>query len=231
MRRAAFALLLCVSALPAMAQSDGDVRVPGAAATGEIVTRFATDIAIGEDGQLTITETIAVRTRNETIKHGIYRYFPAVFGDASGMRILERLNVTGVQMDGHDEVFDVKRADSDIRVQMGDEKVLLTPGDHVFVLHYTVGGHVDVYKTESVMLRNVTGGNWQFPIAKADITIHVPKGDAIARSAFTTGPAGSEAQDAVAQASGPDTLHLITTAPLNPGEGVIVALAFHGAGR
>jgi radical SAM superfamily enzyme YgiQ (UPF0313 family) len=55
----------------------------GPAGAVEEILRFQSDIVIGRDGTLTVTETIRVTAEGKQIRRGLYRTFPSPSGLAT----------------------------------------------------------------------------------------------------------------------------------------------------
>jgi hypothetical protein len=60
---------------------------PAVAAADERILDFHSDITVDADASMRVTETIRVRAEGDRIRHGIFRDFPTVYRDRSGMRV------------------------------------------------------------------------------------------------------------------------------------------------
>lgn len=79
-------LALALAAVPALAQ--------------ERVLAFHSDIRIGADGGLLVTERIAVQAEGRSIRRGILRDFPTDYRDRVGARVKVPFKVLAVSRDG-----------------------------------------------------------------------------------------------------------------------------------
>ncbi|MFZ2067601.1 MAG: DUF2207 domain-containing protein, partial [Xanthobacteraceae bacterium] len=60
------------------------LALAGKASAAEVIHSFDSDVQVGKDGELTVTETLRVRAEGSAMRHGIYRDFPLTFRDAGG---------------------------------------------------------------------------------------------------------------------------------------------------
>jgi uncharacterized membrane protein YgcG len=202
------------------------LTAPAAAQEQERITGYSSDITVAKNGALTVTETISVIAEGDHIRHGIYRDFPTTYTDKFGRRVHVGFNVLGVTRDGHDEPYDLDAIDSGERIKAGSADVELDPGPHTYAITYSTDRQIGFFDKYDELYWNVTGNFWQFPIDRADATIHLPKGARITQSAYYTGAAGSREQNARSEQTSGNTIHFATTAPLGENEGLTVAVGF-----
>jgi hypothetical protein len=248
MRSGVLALLLALTALPAFAQEsqqrnshrqssqpqDSQAQSPAALAppapapdsTVERIRSFDSDVTVARNGVLTVTETIAVHATGERIVHGIYRDFPTDYTNTHGLAVHVRFDVMAVSMDGHTEPYDTEGITDGKRVKIGDKDSAIDPGDHTFVLTYITDRQIGFFDAYDELYWNVTGNFWDFPIDKASTTIHLPKGAEITQYRAYTGPQGATDQNASADQPAADTIHFVTTQPLDERAGLTVAVGF-----
>ena len=147
---------------------------PNSGQAAERITKFHSDIAIGDDGLMTITETISVIAEGKKIKRGIFRDIPVRY-DAGfyGLKISIPSQLISIHCDGKNSVY--KEEDNGIykRIRIGSENVQLAPGPHTYTIQYETrqlrfqDDHDEVYW-------NATGNAWDFPIEQAEVTITFP---------------------------------------------------------
>src|SRR4051794_16625987 len=89
-KRIAIALVLLTAAL-----------APAHAA--EKITCFVSDIAVQRNGDLLVTETIAVNAEGDRIKRGILREFPTSYKNSDGSHVEVGFAVLSVKRDGASE--------------------------------------------------------------------------------------------------------------------------------
>ena len=209
--RAVFFLFAIAFALPAAAQ--------------ERITNFASDIAIGRDGTLTVREQIVVEAEGARFQHGIFRDFPTLYRDRGGNRVRVRFDVQEVDLDDHTEPYTLETIADGTRVRIGEADVTLNRGEHIFVIVYRTNRQIGFFQDYDELYWNVTGNGWDFAIDRAEATIHLPPSASVVQSAFYTGPQGAVGKDAEAMPGG-DIIRFATTASLNPREGLTIAVGF-----
>src|SRR3954454_8549173 len=85
----------------------------------ETITRFVSDIAVQRNGDLLVTETIAVTAEGERIKRGILREFLTSYRNSDGTHVEIGLEVLSVKRDGAPETFTTERHDNGTRIRIG----------------------------------------------------------------------------------------------------------------
>src|ERR671924_66623 len=88
------------------------IVLAGDALGQEVIHRFDSIVRIGQDGTLSVTETIRVRAEGAEIKRGIYRDFPLTFRDTTGRTREVSFRLLGVTRDGRPEPHFTKRQGS-----------------------------------------------------------------------------------------------------------------------
>lgn len=172
------------------------------------------------DGTVSVTETIAVDFKNLQ-KHGIFRDVPYVYRDATGSRTHTRITDIAVQQDGAPGQLEETRNAANLRLRIGDPDETIS-GPHTYELRYRVHGVLRSHEGFDELYWNVTGTEWEVPIARAQATIRVPA--SILQSACYEGAAGSST---VCQRSEPvaGAVHFASS-PLAVGEGLTVAVGY-----
>jgi uncharacterized membrane protein YgcG len=197
------------------------------ARAAEEILLFQSDIAIGQDGVLTVTETIRVNSEGQQIRRGIFRDFPNTVQDARGRIRKNSFDLISVLRDGEPEGYRIERAATFLRIYIGKEDLFLEPGVHSYRIAYRTDRQVRQFDTQDELFWNVTGTEWQFPIEQARAQVSLP-GDAVSvGTTYFTGPVGS--RDKKARATLADGGHRVlfeTTAPLGPREGLTIGVKF-----
>ncbi len=199
---------------------------PPAAAYGERILSFSSDIQIGADSALTVTETIRVRSEGDRIQRGIYRDFPTRYRRASGEIARVGFEVESVERDGRAEPWSRERIDNGVRVRIGDADVLLENGEHTYVIRYRTTRQLGFFESYDELYWNVTGNGWAFPIDRAEVRVRLPQAVRFGQRDFFTGPQGSIARDALVVSEGPGEIVLRTTRPLGANEGFTIGVAW-----
>jgi len=210
------AALLALFVTPAFAQYSGEERI----------TDYKSDVQVARNGVLSVTETISVLAEGYRIRHGIYRDFPTTYSNPDGSKKKVRFDVLGVQMDGHDEPYDVESIEAGKRIRIGDKDVEVAQGPHTYVITYMTDRQVGFFKNYDELYWNATGNFWIFAIDHAEATIHLPEGAQILQHASYTGAAGSRDDNARVKFQSANTITIETTAPLGENEGLTVAVGF-----
>ena len=160
-------LSTCVLRRPAMAQ----VAAPSGA---EQILDYHSDIRIRQDASLLVRESIRVRSASIKIHHGIYRDFPTRYLDHRGNRYVVRFEVVEASRDGQPEKFHTQDQINGERIYLGDEKVILPPGEHTYELVYTATREIGFFADHDELYWNVTGSGWLFSIARVSATVTLP---------------------------------------------------------
>jgi hypothetical protein len=194
------------------------------ARSAEVIERYDAVIEVLTDGDLVVTETIAVRAEGDQIRRGIYRDFPLRFRDAQGRLREVGFELLEVSRDGRPEPHFTRRNDSGVRIYAGAEDVFLQPGRYTYRLRYVTSrqlrhlpGHVELYW-------NVTGNEWSFPIHATTATIRLPGPAAPVRWTGYTGGVGERGGDFQAAVGADGALAYAATRLLEPGEGLTVVV-------
>ena len=191
----------------------------------EVIYSFDSDVTLAKDGELTVTEVIAVQAEGRQIRHGIYRDFPLTFKDAGGTLREVDFSLLSVTLDGRPEPYFTKRIRSFLRIYAGDEKKFVTRGQHTYVFHYRTARQVRWFEGKPELNWNVTGNFWRFPIEAATYRLHLADGAAPLRWTAYTGRLGARGDAFQGSVNGSGVLTVATTQRLEPGEGLTVVAA------
>jgi uncharacterized membrane protein YgcG len=196
-------------------------------AARERIINYDARIDINEDASVVIRETIRVISTGNQIQRGIYREIPTVYKDRYGNRVRVDFRILSVSRDGHPEPYHTERVTNGIRIYIGRENVILTPGQYSYTLTYSVDRVLGFFGEHDELYWNVTGNGWIFPIDTASATVVVPGGVPAAsiKTAAYTGPQGSTKQDyTVTQTN--EGVEFTTTRGLGPGEGLTIVVGW-----
>jgi uncharacterized membrane protein YgcG len=211
--RVALALVLVVAAC-----------VPAGAA--ERILRFVSDVKVERNGDLVVTETIAVQAEGKDIRRGILRDFPTVYTRRDGARVEVGFDVQFVTRDGASENFVTERLSNGVRVRIGSADRLLSDGRHEYVIRYRTTRQIGFFADYDELYWNATGTGWTFAIDQAEARITLPEGVPFRQTALYTGPQGARGQDAAIVEQRPGYIVFRTTKPLPPRNGLTVAAAW-----
>lgn len=196
-----------------------------AQADTERISRFHSEIVIGRDGALRVTETIEVEARGREIRRGILRDFPTEYRDRLGNRVTVPFDVQDVLRNGTPEPWKTESLSNGVRVRIGNPDVMLPPGTHRYQIRYRTARQLGFFSKHDELYWNATGNGWAFPIARATAEIRLPQ--AVESSRLSTesyrGPQGSTTP---AEATVHDGGATFEATGLLPREGLTVVLAF-----
>ncbi len=210
LRPAALAVVLLAAAImPAMAN--------------ERITRFVSDVDVQRNGDLLVTETIAVQAEGQVIKRGILRDFPTRYTNKNGTHVEVAFDVQSVMRDGASERFATERLSNGVRVRIGSADKILDPGPHEFVIKYRTSRQVGFFGDFDELYWNATGNGWTFPIDAAEARIRLPDAVPFKQNAFYTGPQGAKDKNAYVFEQRPGLIVFRTTQALPPNNGLTVA--------
>lgn len=189
----------------------------------ERILSFHSDIEVHRSGELTVLETIRVRSERKQIKRGIYRDFPTRYKDRLGNHVVVGFEVLEVLRDGQAERYHTQSQRNGVRTYVGDRSIVLQPGVYTYRFKYRTDRQVGFFADHDELYFNVTGHGWAFPIdhAKAvlDLPSSVPRAEV--RMEAYTGTTGSKGADYQAKLDG-QRVTFETTRPLGRYEGLTV---------
>jgi len=179
---ACFFLLTCLSA-----QAD------------ERVLKYLSDIEVGADGTLTVTETITVRVEWNQIERGIYRDFPLTAKAASGRLYRVGFKLLSVELDGEPAPHFIRDNNKGIRIYVGEENRFVPKGIHTYRLRYETDRQIRFFDSHDELYWNVTGNEWSFPIDEVTARVVLPDGVRATEWTAYTGAFGATFQNYTAQ--------------------------------
>ena len=114
----------------------------GPVLAAEEIVSFDSNVVVGADGVLDVTETITVVAESVQIRRGIYRDFPLTFVDDAGGVHRVSFDIVSVKRDGRPEPYHTNQNSEGIRIYLGDANTYLSPGRYTYELRYTTGRQV-----------------------------------------------------------------------------------------
>jgi uncharacterized membrane protein YgcG len=192
----------------------------------ERIGNFHSDVTVNADASLTVRETISVNAEGASIRHGIFRDIPTIYSDRHGVRLRVDLEVLDVKRDDHAENYSEESLTNGIRIRIGSADTYLDYGVHVYEITYRITRELGFFNTYDELFWNVTGNGWQFVIDRASVHVRLPPGAAIQQDAAYTGYAGTSGRDFRIVSRDHGEYVVETTAPLEPGEGFTIAVAW-----
>ena len=197
---------------------------PLAASAREQIDKFDVDIAVQQNGDIVVTETIAVTAEGVDIRRGIFRALPRYY-EKDGARIPYSYDIRHVTRDGAREPHMLEREGGALVLYIGDEDVFIDRGAHVYEIEYAVENQIRYFDGYDELYWNATGNYWNFPILDATARVRLPGGGgAISTSGYTGGQGEAGGAYAYEYSGGAHIFR--ATRPLAPGEGMTVAVGF-----
>ncbi len=205
-------VILFLFSLPAFAQGK------------ERILSYDSFIRVKPAGDMDVTETIRVVCEGGMIRHGIYRDFPTRYKDGYGNTVRVAFEVKGVLKDGEPEPWWRQDSQNGVRVYIGSEDVLLSPGEYTYTLSYHTERQLGFFEKHDELYWNVTGNAWEFAIEKARATVELPPGAAATSSGAYTGLKGEKGSDFTVGRDDRGLTVISTTRALSPGEGLTIVV-------
>jgi len=159
------------------------------------ITSFDSVIDLHENTDFTVTEKISA-TFNEQ-RHGIFRYIPLKYSTAGIFNYFLKINLEGIYKPDN-SAWNFERTQSgnfwEYKIGSPDE---LIGGQQRFDIIYDVSRGIRFFDDHDELYWNVTGNDWEAPIAKATATVLLPKQISKQDLNFKcyTGLAGAVAED------------------------------------
>lgn len=203
-------LFFLFSALPAFAQTDWTIK------------HFHSDIAIQQDGRVTIEETIQVEFNNLE-KHGIYRDIPIVYEDENGEKTYTHVQVLSVSQDNNEGEYKLIKNDNNLRIRIGDPDHTIS-GKHEYQITYVVTGVLRSFQNHDEFYWNVTGSDWEAEIENATASVTIPK-ERIEQTACFEGYTGYTNPCTINQTN-PTEVTFTATRNLPPTQGLTIVMGY-----
>ena len=214
MMRTLLTIALVLVALPATAQ--------------ERIVSYDSEVSVGADGSLDVTEHITVRAEGREIRRGIYRDFPTRYRYRHGNNVVVGFDMLGVERNGEPEPWFTERMANGIRINTGNDDRLPEPATHRFTLRYRTTRQIGFFEAHDELYWNAIGTGWIFPIDAGSVEVRLPSPvpvDQLGVEAYT-GPQGAQGRAWTAERASDGVARYRLTAPLAPREGFTIVLPF-----
>lgn len=185
------------------------------------IEKFEEQVTVLPNGSVDVTENITFRFIGSW--RGVYREIPVEYNTPQGMNYSLFLKVKSVTEDGAPLKYESSRERHYRKLKIyvpGAEDTTKT-----IVIEYTVSDALRFFEDHDEFYWNVTGDEWDIPIANATANITLPVGATGIRTNVFTGAYRSTGKQAEAQVVG-NGVEVHTTGPLAYHEGLTVAVAF-----
>ena len=199
------------------------LAVPAAAA-GEAIRLFRSEIYLDGKDAFTVVETISYDFGDER-RHGIFRDIPIRYGRGLAADYRISLDVESVTDEsGVAQPYQISTSGRNLRIRIGDPDRYVTAMKS-YVIRYRVERGILYFDDHDELYWNATGTEWPVPIDRAQAMVFLPEGAPLDLMAFNcfTGPMGSIASDCSELASG-GAVSFATDRPLRSQEGLTIAV-------
>lgn len=216
-------------------------------AQGYSIDSFDVKMKVSKDALINVTETIKVTFSD--YKHGIFRTIPLDYRSSDfASRSIFFGNLRVEDQNGRRYTVETSRKNRNVKIRIGDKDITFEPGTKkIYVISYQVANAVNWFdsthdwKPNAEVYWNVTGNEWDVPIAMSSVGIEFPpseQGDKRARiytgwqgqsdqqvTLTNEGSAKSVLGPAVTMKLAKDRFDAWCKSPLMPGQGMTVVLS------
>jgi hypothetical protein len=185
----------------------------------DAVLSWQSDITIRSDAILDVVERVQLRAESDELRIGLIRPFAMTESTDIIIALVE------VRRDSMVEKAELQKSGTVRLLRLGSQAAPLPPGEHLYVIHYTVQGAIS-FEADADRLRwYVTPQDFSLPIADARTQIFLPNGMKVTsqRSAIST--SGVRANDFITQ-SREGQLSIDVMRPLKPGEALLADVSW-----
>ncbi|MEO1251496.1 MAG: DUF2207 domain-containing protein [Pseudomonadota bacterium] len=193
------------------------------AAAREQIEDYRIAIDVKTNGDIVVSETIAVAVEGRQIRRGIFRDLPRYY-EKNGAQLPFRYDVTSVRRNGAREPYAIERDGNAFRIRIGDADVMLPTGRHVYEIVYSVENQIRYFDDYDELYWNAIGQNWAFPIKAARVRVVLPAGADVRGVEAYTGRYGEVGDAYQYYRDGREHFFTITRA-FAPREGLTISLA------
>lgn len=195
-----------------------------AASAQEEIRSFDVEIEVEQDGDIVVTERIAINVEGQEVRRGIFREFPAYYrDDDTGGNLPYRYKILDVRRDGAKEPYNRDQEGNAVRLRIGDADRFLEHREHVYEIRYRVKNQIAYFDTQDELYWNVTGNYWGFPIQSATARVTLPEGAQVTETTAYTGRFGSSARGTNYRWTG-DAHYFETTEALGRRDGLTISI-------
>lgn len=192
----------------------------------ERIISFHSDILLGSNNMVEVTEHIKVYAMGDIFKHGIFRYIPDTRTDQYGHR--KRLNIylREVKCNGLDADWHQDDESSDFKIYIGDANTYLQEGEYEYLIRYSAPGHIGVFDDHDEIYWNVNGFDWSVPFDSLSTTVTIPGGTKFTEHIAYTGESGAKGEDYFSKQTSDNTVTFYASRPFISGENMTIAVSF-----
>jgi uncharacterized membrane protein YgcG len=190
----------------------------------ERILNFEVQLVVNQDRSVSVTELISVYANGNKIKRGITRNFPTN-RNMDGRTLTMEYQIEEVRKDGKAEPYFAEYSDFGYKIYVGQEEVLLAPGNYTYLIKYRVPDQVGFFEKYDEIYWNAIGTDVEFEVEKATCKVILPQGASVVQETAYTGYLGQSSKEYTVNQDG-RTLDYQVNRMLNPKEGLSVAVGF-----
>ena len=186
-------IVTCVSLFAGLIFTIGPI--PGSAPTamaqtvaGWQINSFDSEVLVNSDATIDVSETVEVNFDEQ--RHGIYRDIPYVYQDSLGNREKISIAIKNVLLDGAPAEYTVDRSNGWLTMKIGSP-INQIIGLHTYQIDYAVDHAILYFDDHDELYWNVTGSDWEVPIAQTTAIIALPEGTQVISADCYVGDYGS----------------------------------------
>ncbi|MBI2074698.1 MAG: DUF2207 domain-containing protein [Candidatus Levybacteria bacterium] len=157
---------------------------PVLAAENWTIDNFQSQIDVGSDGKVQVTETIDTDF-GFVAKHGIFRDIPYIYYTNNGSNIYTDIQILNVSQDGSAAIYRFSKEGNFLRLKIGDPNRTIS-GKREYEIKYLVSGVLRGFDDHDELYWDVTGNGWPVLITKASALVTLPQ-DSITKIACYEG--------------------------------------------
>jgi len=163
---------------------------------GEHITLFDVKLELLKSGDVRVRETITIKDAPDQSRRGIFRELPAKKFNAD-FDVVEDVNYTmqSITREGRPEKYLEQKLGNAWQWRIGDANTYLPNGEHTYSLTYHVENEIRYREKSDILMWNVTGNYWNYPVAKARVRVSVPESANIIEYTANTGRVGEGGQN------------------------------------
>lgn len=144
-----------------------------AVAFAEQINSFSSNLVVNTNGTINVTETIVYDFENLE-RHGIFRKIDYVKENQEGKKFqLDIDDITVTDESGKSINYEELVEGEYINLKIGDLSRTIS-GVHTYIIHYSVAGEVTYFSDHDEVYWNVSGNEWDVPIAEISSTLVLP---------------------------------------------------------
>lgn len=192
----------------------------------EQINNFNSTIIVNKNASIDITETINVHAEGDKILHGLVRRLPLDYTDSYGINRHTRYQITKILFNNSTAPYHIKHVNNQLAIYIGDKNTLLQVGNYTYIIQYHINNAVNFLKDADELYWNITGNDWDFSIVRAEAKITLPDTAVISNAAAYTGIKGEKGKDFIISYPAKNSLQVVTTNEIRPGEGLTIATAW-----